>query len=313
MSTHCDRYVYSNYYKVIELNDWEYNPRNPLDYVKIIEESNIEEINLYGAVYGIHQIMKDYNITLEYLGNLPPPLETKHPYLSEKSHNILKEVQNIPRNYENDCDLSIDYASGPDLTLKCEIIVKHLNIYKTETLHSKAPVVKIIHDFYESESLEKWSKKIEIMETYHMKSLYESTIHDNVKEEFINLLSYKREGAIGFVPNHDSPYAVQNEKYLKTLLEVVDMLPMKNVLHFETYQFGIYGIGGFIEDHLDTYGKVDSPMEKILGDLSGKSRNLLRKPGELYLVICLILANYAKWSRMRPYCSESPKYNFVND
>ena len=38
---------------------------------------------------------------------------------------------------------------------------------------------------------------------------------------------------------------------------------------FDSYQFGTYGIGGFIDDHFDTYGTPDSPMEDVLDLVSG--------------------------------------------
>ena len=38
-----------------------------------------------------------------------------------------------------------------------------------------------------------------------------------------------------------------------------------------TNEGGTYGIGGFIHEHLDTYGSQDNPMEDILDMNNGNS------------------------------------------
>ena len=86
-----------------------------------------------------------------------------------------------------------------------------------------------------------------------------------VEQEFKTIQSFKREGKIGFLSgDKDSQKAeVQLSKLLKTLQITT---PGNN---YDSYQFGTYGIGGFIDNHLDTYGTPDSPMENILDLKSG--------------------------------------------
>ena len=60
------------------------------------------------------------------------------------------------------------------------------------------------------------------------------------------------------------------ENKLRNLLQSLKISQKKK--KFDSYQFGTYGIGGFIDDHLDTYGSPDTPMEDVLDFDSGTLR-----------------------------------------
>ena len=86
-----------------------------------------------------------------------------------------------------------------------------------------------------------------------------------VEQEFKTIQSFKREGKIGFLSSdQDSQKA---EVQLSNLLKSLQITSPGS--KFDSYQFGTYGIGGFIDNHLDTYGTPDSPMEDILDLKSG--------------------------------------------
>ena len=86
-----------------------------------------------------------------------------------------------------------------------------------------------------------------------------------VEQEFKTIQSFKREGKIGFLSrDKDSQKA---EVQLSNLLKSLQITTPGN--NYDSYQFGTYGIGGFIDNHLDTYGTPDSPMEDILDLKSG--------------------------------------------
>ena len=86
-----------------------------------------------------------------------------------------------------------------------------------------------------------------------------------VEQEFKTIQSFKREGKIGFLSgDKDSQKA---EVQLSNLLKSLQVTTPGN--NYDSYQFGTYGIGGFIDNHLDTYGTPDSPMEDILDLKSG--------------------------------------------
>ena len=86
-----------------------------------------------------------------------------------------------------------------------------------------------------------------------------------VEQEFKTIQSFKREGKIGFLSgDKDSQKA---EVQLSNLLKTLQITTPGN--NYDSYQFGTYGIGGFIDNHLDTYGTPDSPMENILDLKSG--------------------------------------------
>ena len=86
-----------------------------------------------------------------------------------------------------------------------------------------------------------------------------------VEQEFKTIQSFKREGKIGFLSSdQDSQKA---EVQLSNLLKSLHITSPGS--KFDSYQFGTYGIGGFIDNHLDTYGTPDSPMEDILDLKSG--------------------------------------------
>lgn len=87
-------------------------------------------------------------------------------------------------------------------------------------------------------------------------------------EEFKNLLHFRREGKIGFYPH--SKFTFDSETKLRKLLQNVLRISFQQT-EFEDYQGGTYGIGGFIHEHLDTYGSQDNPMEDILDMNNGNS------------------------------------------
>ena len=82
--------------------------------------------------------------------------------------------------------------------------------------------------------------------------------------------SFKREGKIGFIPADEDTMKAENK--LRNLLQSLKISQKKK--KFDSYQFGTYGIGGFIDDHLDTYGSPDTPMEDVLDFDSGTLRFL---------------------------------------
>ena len=86
-----------------------------------------------------------------------------------------------------------------------------------------------------------------------------------VEQEFKTIQSFKREGKIGFLSGDKDSQKAQVQ--LSNLLRSLQITTLGN--NYDSYQFGTYGIGGFIDNHLDTYGTPDSPMEDILDLKSG--------------------------------------------
>ena len=141
----------------------------------------------------------------------------------------------------------------------------NLSVFKIEELHSKEPKIVLVHDYESETERSKWIQKLEKLDTFHMKSLYlEKNQSETDWEEFQQILDFKREGQIGFFP--PDLQTKKSETKLKYLYKSIQVQNQKN---FEPYQAGIYGIGGFISEHLDTYGTPDSPLETNLDFNSG--------------------------------------------
>ena len=113
----------------------------------------------------------------------------------------------------------------------------------------------------------KWKSKCLTEDFFHMKSLYDNVqdeSDDSEEEEFEKLLHFKREGKIAFI-KHDDLLVPKSEAKLFNLLQELfqNDLYISSPPNFEHYQASTYGIGGSVEDHLDSYGK-DIPMEDLL-------------------------------------------------
>ncbi len=66
---------------------------------------------------------------------------------------------------------------------------------------------------------------------------------------------------------------LQAERRLETVLSSIFNRPIRvrGETASEVYQFGTYGVGGYIEEHSDCYGFPDLPMEITLDFKSGNS------------------------------------------
>ena len=262
------RYPYASYYDIKTLPDFGCNPENPLDAIIILEKNKVPKINLYGAFHGLNSLMVTYNMTLTDLAEIDQAPTKCFVEFSAELKNIWEYVlrYSIP-NAGPICQNIKEYASTPNSQLQCHILDKNLNFHKIEYLNNDNPKIALVHNYFEESELMKWKSKCVTEDFFHMKSLYDNVqdeSDDSEEEEFEKLLHFKREGKIAFI-KHDDVLVPKSEAKLFNLLQELfqNDLYISSPPSFEHYQASTYGIGGSVEEHLDSYGK-DIPMEDLL-------------------------------------------------
>ena len=250
-NSECDKYVYADYFDYSKLPSFGLNPDDPYEAIEILLRNQVEKVNIFGAMSGLINIAKSQNRSETNIYSFLNSKEAKE---------IFAQVEQLHSSSNHSgCEESKDFAQT-EFEGKCKIVIEEFLFHKMEVLNEE-PSVILIHEYLSSYGLEQWSRVFfNKKEAYHMKSLYQ-TSETSDKEEFEALQSFKREGKIGFVP--DSEFTEKSEQKLKKTFKFVTQRNLdKN--SYDSYQFGTYGIGGFIDEHLDTYGKPDDPMESIL-------------------------------------------------
>ena len=242
--------------------------------------NNLSHINLYGAMYGLLNIKENYHLTIKDLVNLkhvPSKYKKANIPFTKEELSIWERVQTLKPFKNSLCEFSYgkDYAYTPVPFLKCYLNIAHLNIYYIEILHFKSPKIMLLHNYFSPLELHSWEKSFnQLNQITHMKSLYEieaNKKHLSEFQQFVEMLDFKREGKIGFFP--ETITTKKSEKKLKHILHLIYNYSMIGD-SFENYQAGTYGIGGFIDEHLDTYGTPTGVMEDIL-DLSNGNNSFV--------------------------------------
>ena len=247
----CDKYVYADYFNYSKLPSFGLNPDDPYEAIEILIRNQVGKVNIFGALNGLINIAKSQN---QSLANVYGSLHSK------EAKEIFAQVEQLHSvSNHSGCEESKDYAHT-EFQGKCKLLIEEFLLHKLEVLNEE-PSVILIHEYLSSYELERWSRAFFNSEdAYHMKSLYQ-TSESSDKEEFEALQSFKREGKIGFVL--DSEFTEKSDRKLKKILKFVTKRNL-DTNSCDSYQFGTYGIGGFIDEHLDTYGKPSDPMESIL-------------------------------------------------
>jgi hypothetical protein len=266
----------------------DFNLDNPLDAFRFLHstKNDVNPVNILGAMHGLRSIMTNYNLTSYEISNLESKTQPKH--FTDEEQIIFEQVQSlIPQTSKINlkCSQILNYASSKDLRLKCQLKLDNLNPFKVEILSEKAPKVILVHDYYSKSDRFNWLRTFQHSSTkvFHMSELYKSDIkqdskmssHQNneVIEEFKYILSFAREGKIGYIDTEDLNTTVKAaDEKLENLFKSIfkKNINIKCSTCSESYQFGTYGIGGFIDTHSDCYGTADVPMEDILDLKSGK-------------------------------------------
>ena len=121
-----DKFNYANFYDIAKLNNFGLNPNNPIDSLRILQKNeNIDKVNIFGALYGIWQIIKNYQTSIEELLNLEKPQQSNLKMsLTPHESEIMKKVQNMTSiNLDVNCQNVQEYAETSDATLKCQTTV----------------------------------------------------------------------------------------------------------------------------------------------------------------------------------------------
>ena len=171
-----DKYPYANFYEIAKLNNFDLNPKNPIDAFRILKknENQVHPVNFLGALYGIWQISETYGFSIIDLLNLKGPGKSNNTQtFTQKELKMFEMVKSLSNSTADpNCQNILQYAETYDQKLKCKLDLKDFNFYKIEYLHLNKPKIILVHDFDSSQERKQWLEKIENLETFHMKSLY---------------------------------------------------------------------------------------------------------------------------------------------
>ena len=177
INTNSDKYPYANYYEIEKLKNFGLNPNNPIDSLRILtkNQKSVDTVNIFGALHGILQIMKNYQFSVDDLLTLEKPYQSNmNLSLTAEELKSLEKVQNLSDIIiDSNCQTVQEYADTSDLTLKCQIKIENLNFYKVENLYKAKPLIVLVHDYHSSIERSDWVEKIENLESFHMRSLYD--------------------------------------------------------------------------------------------------------------------------------------------
>ena len=177
INTNSGKYPYANYYEIEKLNNFGLNPKNPIDSLRILtkNQKNIDNVNIFGALHGILQIITNYQFSVDDLLTLEKPYQSKmNLSLTSKELKSLEKVQNLSDIImDSNCQTVQEYAETSDLTLKCQMKIENLNCYKVEYLYKAKPLIVLVHDYHSGIERSDWIGKISNLESFHMRSFYD--------------------------------------------------------------------------------------------------------------------------------------------
>ena len=93
-------YPYASFYDIKALPNFGLNVNNPVDAMTILSRNNLPSVNIFGAIYGLINIEKNYNLTIKDLIKLPhakSALISDQIPLNSDQLSIWKNIENITR------------------------------------------------------------------------------------------------------------------------------------------------------------------------------------------------------------------------
>ena len=93
-------YPYASFYDIKALPNFGLNVNNPVDALTILSRNYLPRVNIFGAIYGLINIEKNYNLTIKDLMKLPnakSALISDQFSLNSDQLNIWKNIENITK------------------------------------------------------------------------------------------------------------------------------------------------------------------------------------------------------------------------